>query len=184
MSAAQTSKRQPWQLGGAILLLAGLPALLVVLSAGCGSSTPTEIEISAAPPWFEDVTEEVALRFVHDAGPMGSYFMPQIMGSGAALFDFDNDGRLDVYLIHNGGPNGKKNQLYHQEKDGTFKDVSAGSGLDVAGFGMGVAVGDVNNDGLPDVLLTEYGRIRLFLNQGNGKFKDVTKEAGLEGKMW
>jgi hypothetical protein len=162
-----------------------LPVFLAGLVVSCrNSESDPPQSTSAVAPWFLDITEKSGIRFIHDAGPTGSWFMPQIMGSGAALFDFDNDGRLDIYLIHNGGPSGKKNQLYHQEKDGTFKDVSAGSGLDVAGFGMGVAVGDVNNDGLPDVLLTEYGKIRLFLNNGNGTFKDVTKESGLENNLW
>jgi hypothetical protein len=111
--------------------------------------------------------------------------MPQAIGSGAALFDFDNDGRLDIYLIQNGGPGSRStNRLYRQEADGRFTDVSAGSGLDVAGYGMGVAVGDVNNDGWPDVLVTEYGGLRLFLNNGNGTFRDVTKEAGLDSVLW
>lgn len=110
--------------------------------------------------------------------------MPQIMGSGAAFLDYDGDGKLDIYLIHNGGPHGAKNQLFHQEKDGTFRDVSAGSGLDVAGYGMGVAVADVNNDGRPDVLLTEYGATRLFLNQGGGHFVEVTRTAGLDNPLW
>ena len=121
------------------------------------------------------------MDFVHDTGPSGGYRMPEIMGSGCALFDFDNDGRLDVYLVQNGGPGGPRNQLLHQETDGTFKNVSVGSGVDVAGWGMGVAVADVNNDGYPDLLLTEYGRLRLFLNHGDGTFQDVTVEAGLEG---
>src|SRR5205807_976556 len=121
------------------------------------------------PPWFADVTEESGLRFVHDAGPLG-YLMPQIMGSGAALFDFNNDGLLDVYLLQNGGPEGAKNQLYQGLPGGRFQNVSAGSGLDFAGQCMGVAIGDVNNDGLPDVLVTEYGGVRLFLNRGGGKF--------------
>src|SRR5436305_4008161 len=106
------------------------------------------------------------------------------MGSGAALFDFDGDGLLDVYLLHNGGPRGKKNQLFRQLPGGSFRDVSAGSGLDFAGHGMGVAVGDVNNDGRPDVLVTEYGGARLFLNNGNGTFTDVTRQAGLENPFW
>lgn len=137
------------------------------------------------PPWFEEVTLECGLHFVHDAGPTGDYFMPQIMGSGAAVFDFDNDGRLDLYLLQNAGPNSQStNRLYHQEADGHFKDVSVGSGLDVAGHGMGVAIGDVNNDGWPDVLITEYGGLRLFLNNGNGTFTDVTKPAGLQSVSW
>jgi hypothetical protein len=138
----------------------------------------------AGPPWFVDVTEESGLDFVHDAGPLGSYFMPQIMGSGAALFDFDGDGRLDLYLLNNGGPRGRPNQLFQQQPDGTFRNVSKGSGLDISGHCMGVAIGDVNNDGRPDVLVTEYRGVRLFLNQGGGKFVEVTREAGLHNPGW
>src|SRR5262249_30527237 len=120
-----------------------------------------------------------------DAGePSEKYFLPQIIGSGVALFDFDGDGLLDIYLIHNGGPGGAKNRLYRQQPDHTLQDVSARAGLGVAGWGMGAAVGDVNNDGRPDLLLTEYGRVRLFLNNGDGTFRDVTKEAGLEETGW
>jgi hypothetical protein len=138
------------------------------------------------------VTDEVGLNFVHDAGrePQADggvrtrYFLPQIMGSGAALFDFNNDSRLDIYLLQNGGPGGARNRLYQQLADGRFQDVSAGSGLDISGYNMGVAVADVNNDGLPDVLVTQYGGIRLFLNQGHGKFRDVTEESGLKNQAW
>src|ERR1700676_47127 len=84
----------------------------------------------ARPAWFRDVTAEVGLDFVHDAGPTGTYPMPQSIGSGAALFDFDGDGRLDLYLLQNGGPNGATNRLYRQLPDGRFQDVSKGSGLD------------------------------------------------------
>ena len=139
------------------------------------------------PAWFVDVSRDVGLDFVHDSGPPPGdrYFMPQIIGSGAALFDYDNDGRLDIYLVQNAGPGSKAhNRLYHQEKDGTFTDVSKGSGLDVTGYGMGVAIGDVDNDGFPDVLLTEFGRIRLFHNNGNGTFTEVTKDAGLVNAQW
>jgi hypothetical protein len=161
--------------------LAFVPILL-----GCPSPRPTPTaEEPAGPLWFEDVTERSGLHFVHDAGPVGDFFMPQIMGSGAALFDFDGDGRLDVYLVQNGGPNSRAtNRLFRQGPDGRFTDVSKGSGLDVAGYGMGVAIGDVNNDGRPDVLLTGYGGSRLFLNNGNGTFTDVTKEAGIDNGLW
>jgi hypothetical protein len=156
---------------------------LVILSIACCPTHPAQEPAGA--PWFVDITDKVGLNFVHNAGPVGSYFIPQIMGSGAALFDFDNDGRLDIYLLQNAGPfSGKTNRLFHQEADGHFTDVSAGSGLDIAGYGMGVAVGDVNNDGWPDVLVTEYGRTRLFLNNGNGTFTDVTSEAGLDNLLW
>src|SRR6266852_3769494 len=153
---------------------------------GCqgSDSTAPAREEPAGPPWFEDVTEKLGLHFVHDAGPVGAYFMPQQVGSGAALFDFNNDKRLDIYLLQNGGPNGQKNRLFQQMPDGRFQDVSEGSGLDIAGYSMGVAVGDVNNDGWPDVLVTQYDGIKLFLNNGNGTFTDVTKEAGLENVYW
>jgi hypothetical protein len=127
----------------------------------------------------------VGLNFIHDAGPTGTYFFPQILGSGAALFDFNNDGRLGIYLLQNGGPDSAStNRLFRQEPDGRFTDVTSGSGLDIAGYGMGVAIGDVNNDGWPDVFVTEYGRVRLFLNNGNGTFTDITQEAGLDNPHW
>ena len=137
------------------------------------------------PPWFVDVTEAVGLDFVHDAGPVGTYFMPQQVGSGAALFDFNRDGKLDILLLQNGGPQSQStNRLYRQNDDGTFQDVSADSGLDINGFNMGVAIGDVNNDGWPDVLITQYAGVKLFLNRGNGTFADVTKAAGLSNPAW
>jgi len=154
--------------------------------ASCQKPAPSvPIEEAKGSPWFVDITEVSGLDFVHDAGPVGRYFMPQAIGSGAALFDFDNDGRLDIYLLQNGGPNSKStNRLFRQGADGRFVDVSKGSGLDICGYGMGVAIGDVNNDGWPDVLVTEYGGVRLFLNNGNGTFSDVTKEAGLDNPLW
>ncbi len=165
-------------------LCLAIPLLAAVL--GCPRSQPTvPEEPPRRPPWFEDVTGRCGLNFVHDAGPTGAYFVPQIMGSGCALFDYDGDGRLDIYLINNAGPDsGAINRLYHQEEDGSFRDVTATSGLGVAGHGMGVAIGDVDNDGRPDVLLTEYGRCRLFLNNGDGTFRDVTQEAGLDNPAW
>jgi hypothetical protein len=168
------------------LRVAILATILGCLFWGCNrpaqvqpTSTPSE------PPWLEDATERLGLKFVHDCGPVTqARFMPQIAGSGCAFLDYDGDGKLDIYLIHNGGPSGARNQLFHQENDGTFRDVSAGSGLDVAGYGMGIAVGDVDNDGLPDVVVTEYGRTRLFLNHGGGQFVEVTSTSGLDNPLW
>ncbi len=156
-----------------------------VFLTGCTPKPPANATVADMPAWFADVTDEVGLDFTHDPGPLdGTYFMPQSMGSGAALFDFDNDGRLDIYLIQNGGPkSGSKNKLFQQQPDGRFKDVSAGSGLDVTGFGMGVAVADVNNDGLPDAYVSEYAGGRLFLNQGGGKFTEV-KQSGIDAQIW
>jgi len=129
----------------------------------------------AGPVWFEDVTEASGLDFVHDAGPTGTYFTPQSMGSGAAALDFDGDGLLDIYLLNYGGPGSRSvNRLFRQVAGGKFVDVTENSGLGIAGHAQGVAVGDVNNDGRPDILVTEYGKLRLFLNAGGGKFVDAT----------
>jgi hypothetical protein len=166
------------------------PALLgALLSLALGCRRPDEAVPAEAPPdgpvWFRDDTAAVGLDFVHDAGPLGRYFMPQVMGSGGALIDFDNDGLLDLYLVQNGGPDsGARNRLYRQLPGGRFVDVSAGSGLDVAGYGMGVAVGDIDNDGWPDVYVSQYGGGRLFRNRGNGTFEDVTGAAGVEQPAW
>lgn len=135
-------------------------------------------------PWFADVTQEVGLGFEHEPSSDSDYFMPRIMGSGGAFLDIDGDGRLDLYLVQNGGPDSRStNRLFRQTEEGRFVDVSDGSGLDVSGYGMGVAVGDVNNDGASDVLLTEYGGIRLFLNRG-GRFLDATRQAALDNPQW
>jgi hypothetical protein len=164
-----------------------LLAFTGALAWGCGGQDVEPADPGPpGDPWFADVTDEVGLDFVHDAGPVGDYFMPQALGSGAALFDFNGDGRLDIYLLQNGGPKSRStNRLYQQLPNGRFKDVSKGSGLDIAGHNMGVAVGDVNNDGWPDVLVTQYGGLKLFLNNGDGKtFTDVTEEAGLSNPAW
>jgi hypothetical protein len=175
--------RQRWVLPLGGLAAAGLVAAVVACSSRPGPATPPAED--PGPVWFDDVTDAVGLTFTHDAGPVGDFPLYQVVGSGAALFDYDNDGRLDIYLVQNGGPNSTaKNRLFHQKADGTFEDVSAGSGLDVAGYGMGVAIGDVNNDGLPDVVLTEYRSVRLFLNNGNGTFTEVTAPAGLGTVHW
>jgi hypothetical protein len=166
-----------------------LLALSVAIVA-CRQPAATSVaENDGGPAWFIDATAERGLDFVHEPGPVPApeepAFMPQIVGSGCALFDFDGDGRLDLYLVQNAGPKSKStNRLYHQEPDGRFRDVSAGSGLDVAGYGMGVAIGDIDNDGRPDVFLCEYGRVRLFRNLGGGKFADITREAGIDAPHW
>ncbi len=163
-------------------LAAPLTLILAVIS-GCQDVGSTSSP--AGPILFQDVTSQVGLAFVQDAGPLGDYFMPQIVGSGAALFDYDNDGLLDIYLLNNAGPNSKStNRLFHQEKDGGFRDASAGSGLDITGYGMGVAIGDINNDGWPDMLVTQYGGSRLFVNKGDGTFTDITRSAGLDLVLW
>jgi hypothetical protein len=163
---------------------------LAVGAVGCNHSPPDGLAESpskspAALPWFEDVTDAVGLNFTHDCGPTGTYFMPQSMYGGVALFDADGDGRLDILLLQGAGPNtGVGNRLYLQTPDGKFRDASAGSGLDFDGWNVGVAVGDVDNDGRPDVLITQYCGARLLHNEGGGKFRDITAEAGIVNPHW
>jgi hypothetical protein len=171
-----------------LVLFLALGAVVAGLASGCWREAPpagTEPtgELTGEP-WFADITGESGLDFVHDAGPVGKYFMPQSIGSGAAVLDFTEDGGVKyLYLLHNGGPRGKKNQLF-ERRGGRFRDVSRSSGLAFAGYCMGVAVGDVNNDGRPDVLVTLYTGVKLFLNNGDGTFTDVTEESGLSNPAW
>jgi hypothetical protein len=156
--------------------------LVAALLLGCDKPAAPGSSPSG-PQWFSDITTSSGLAFTHVAGT--NYFMPDQVGSGAALFDFDGDGRLDAYFVQDGGAeSGARNQLFHQQPDGRFKNVSTGSGLDIGARGMGAIAGDVNNDGRPDVVLTEYGATRLFLNLGGGKFREVTREAGLDNPRW
>jgi enediyne biosynthesis protein E4 len=163
-------------------------AAIAVAASACRAGTsdtsaphPVTTQVSN---WFRDVTGAARLNFVHDAGPASTYYFPSLMGSGAALFDADNDGRLDVYLVQNGGPNSQaSNRFFRQLADGTFLDMTSDSGLGVVGWGMGATTGDVNNDGSVDVLVTEYGRIRLFVNDGRGRFAEAAG-SGLNDSQW
>ena len=147
----------------------------------------------AAQPIFKDVAEQAGLKFQHYNGMTGKFYLPEITGSGAALFDFDNDGDLDVFLVQGnvlepntkptGSPRGKlfRNDL---KRTLSFTDVTAQSGIAATGYGMGAAVGDINNDGLPDLYLTNLGSNQMYLNKGDGKFVDVTKESGADDPRW
>jgi enediyne biosynthesis protein E4 len=166
-----------WRLSGALVaLLIAAGAFLWTDPIGVWNDRET---------WFADVSDAVGIDFMHDAGDLSKYQLVQLHGSGVALFDFDGDGWLDIYLLTQGGPSSTSiNRLYRNMGDGTFKDVTAGSGLGFAGYSTGVAIGDVNNDGWPDVLVTQYGGVKLFLNRGDGSFADVSKESGLANPQW
>lgn len=144
-----------------------------------GPSRVLASDLPEAVQWFTDVTAEVGLDFTYQTGATGQLLMPEIMGSGAALFDADNDGDLDIYLS-----NGGANRLYRQEPDGRFVDVTEQSGLGDRGYGMGMAVGDFDNDGFDDVYVTNYGPDHLYHNTGDGRFEDVTGAAGIRVDGW
>src|SRR5262245_42390545 len=153
-----------------------LVVTLLAVLIGCRAKAPTrpterQPETPDGPAWFEDITDKAGLNFVHDPGDVEKYLMYQSIGSGCAIADLDGDGRPDLVLLTNAGPKSTStNKLYRQKPDGTFEDVSAGSGLDFPGWNMGVAVGDVNNDGRPDVLVTQVNGVKLLLNRGGMKF--------------
>lgn len=132
------------------------------------------------PPWFEEkaVSSGISFQLGHlpHTTPLNIF---QTIGTGCALFDFDGDGHLDLFLVGQIGTRSSSCALYHNNGDGTFTDVTRGSGLEQPGLYTGCAVGDFDNDGRPDLLLTGYGVLQLFRNLGNGRFEDVSKEAGI-----
>lgn len=143
-----------------------------------------------SPGIFTDITKQSGINFVHEPGVDGSYFMPESMGSGGAFFDYDQDGDLDIYLI-NGTWHDKsrkseipKSHLFRQESNHTFTDVTESSGLAEPGYGMGVAVADIDNDGDLDIYVTNYGADQLYRNNGNGTFSNITKESGVTNASW
>ena len=137
---------------------------------------------------FVDVTSASNLRFRHNSGAYGGKLLPETLGSGCAFLDYDADGWQDILLVNGMDWPGHKKQrstlhLYRNNRDGTFTDITHKSGLDIEMYGMGVAVGDYNNDGFPDILVTCVGQNRLFKNTGTGTFIDVTKTSGLQGRQ-
>ncbi|HOL72133.1 MAG TPA: CRTAC1 family protein [Bryobacteraceae bacterium] len=136
---------------------------------------------------FEDVTARAGLVFQHNNGAFGGKYLPETMGSGCAFLDYDNDGWPDILLVNGMDWPGRRKQrstmrLYRNNGDGTFTDVTRRAGLDIEMYGMGVAVGDYDNDGFQDIFISCVGQNRLFRNTGKGSFVDVTERAGLGGR--
>jgi hypothetical protein len=135
-----------------------------------------------------DVTSAAGLQFHHNSGAYGGKLLPETLGSGCAFLDYDADGWQDILLINGmDWPEHERQRstlrLYKNNRNGTFTDVTRAAGLDIEMYGMGVAVGDYNNDGFPDILITCVGQNRLFRNTGEGTFVDVTKKSGLGGRQ-
>src|SRR5579884_2396705 len=137
---------------------------------------------------FTDVTAPAGIHFTHNAGRTGKKWLPETMGAGCAFLDADGDGWLDILLINGKDliPHGRHTTaaLYRNNHDGTFTDITRGSGLDIEIYGLGVAVGDYDNDGRDDLYITALGGDHLFHNEGNGRFRDATASAGLHNSAF
>jgi hypothetical protein len=167
---------------------AGLLAIWALGSGSLANGRQASSGGAAAPPsiTFRDITQKAGLHFVHNNAAFGKKYLPETMGPGVAFIDYDNDGWQDIFLVNGtdwpGHPSKHSTpKLYHNNHDGTFTDVTHKAGLDIEVFGMGVAVGDFDNDGYDDLFVTAMGQSRLFHNNGNGTFTDVTQKAGLMG---
>ncbi len=142
---------------------------------------------AAEPPFrLVDVTARAGVAFNHNSGAFGGKYLPETLGPGCAFFDYDNDGWQDILLVNGMDWPGHKRgrttmRLYRNNRDGTFTDVTRRAGLDVEMYGLGVAAGDYDNDGFPDLFITCAGQSRLFHNTGKGSFVEVTKQSGLAG---
>jgi hypothetical protein len=161
--------------------------LFFVLTLGSGLFAQTQTDPTGASPiTFRDITQKAGIHFVHNNAAFGKKYLPETMGPGVAFIDYDNDGWQDIFIVN--GTNWPRQpdkhstpKLYHNNHDGTFTDVTHKAGLDTELFGMGVAVGDYDNDGFDDLFVTAMGQSHLFHNNGNGTFTDVTQKAGLAG---
>jgi hypothetical protein len=190
-----------WHRYRSAFLSRGLLCLLLPLGHGFGQVVEPSSKtaaVGAIPGKFVDLTQKLGIHFDHQSPSTSKKYLLETMGSGVALFDYDNDGRLDVFFANGGRINdpmikgaipqkdGPKywNRLYHQKSDGTFEDVTEKAGLSGAGYSTGVAIGDYDNDGNDDLFVAGYGRSTLYHNNGNGTFTDVTDTAGVAGSGW
>lgn len=158
---------------------------------GCTSDNDSRPEQQAASAnWFSEESRSRGIDFVHVSGAQGEYFLPEIMGSGVALLDIENDGDLDVYFVQSGNigqtfdDQSNPNALFQNDGSGHFSQIHGGDATSTLGYGMGVSVADYNNDGYEDIYITNVGPNVLLENQGDGTFNDVTDAAGVGEQGW
>src|ERR1700729_3209423 len=157
----------------------------------CSSPLGRALATGETPPWFEAIPpERSGITWSHTAGLSPEMYLAETVGAGCAFFDYDNDGWMDIYLVNSGPcdfynpPKSLRNALYRNNRDGSFTDVTEKAGVPGGGYGMGVAAGDYNGDGLPDLYVTQYGRSILYRNNGDGTFTDLTEKAGVSAPGW
>ena len=162
------------------------PAPLDLLDCAASLSCPRCIGVSLR----RSAASASRITWVHTAGKSPQKYLPETTGAGCAFLDYDNDGWMDIYLVNSGkcdfyNPNPPlRNALYRNNRDGTFTDVTEKAGVAAGGYGQGVAVGDYDGDGFPDIYVTQYGRSILYHNNGDGTFTDVTEKAGVAAPGW
>ena len=168
---------------GGVALSAGNPFLR-------GPAAGT-LQAQQTPVLFEEVpATTTGITWRHVNGRSQQYYLPETTGAGCAFLDYDNDGWMDIYLVNSGkcdfftADPPLRNALYKNNRDGSFTDVTEKAGVGAGGYGMGVAVGDYNGDGFPDLYVTQYGRSILYRNNGDGTFTNVTEEAGVAAPGW
>jgi hypothetical protein len=203
---ARTGRRYPrsvsWGIGGSQRRRAiSFATIVLLVSPSLGQSPASENHPALNAPTagrFVDVTGKLGIHFKQAASPTSKKYLLETMGSGVALFDYDNDGRLDIFFangarIDDPTPKGTIpqkdgpkywNRLYHQKSDGNFEDVTEKAGVAGSGYSTGVAVGDYDNDGFDDLFVAGYGHSTLYHNNGDGTFTDVTATAGVAGSGW
>ncbi|HTZ33871.1 MAG TPA: CRTAC1 family protein [Methylomirabilota bacterium] len=166
-------------------------ASLSAVAAVGGMRVPAWPGAPATAPMFEEIpAAKSGIRWVHSAGKTPEKRLPEISGAGCAFLDYDNDGWMDIFLVNSGkcdflDPHPPlRNALYKNNRDGTFTEVTDKAGLAGGGYGMGVAAGDYDGDGYPDIYVTQYGRSVLYHNNGDGTFTDVTEKAGVAAPGW
>src|SRR6266699_3588646 len=166
--------------------------LLLAIASGVPlRSQPQRAPLPAKQVAFEEVSpRQSGITWIHDNAHSFERFLPETVGAGCAFLDYDNDGWMDIYLVNSGASDfytpttPLKNALYHNNRDGTFTDVSDKAGVTGGTFGMGVAAADYDGDGWVDLYVTSYGRNILYRNNGNGTFTDVTDKAGVAAGGW
>ena len=165
-------------------------AMLLLAASSFAAEQPAKKAAAPQAPagiHFTDITQQAGIRFVHNTGAFGKRYLPETLGPGCAFIDYDGDGYPDIVLVNGENwPGRPKNpsstlKLYHNNRNGTFTDVTAKAGLAVSLYGMGATVGDFDNDGHDDLFITALGQSHLYRNNGNGTFSDVTKQVGLWG---
>ena len=184
MCRKREHRKRPWKLGG----------LLLPLCCACGAESPAAPEQQVSDTaWFTDITAASGLNFMQQSGAGGDWILTEIMGGGAACSDLNGDGHLDILLLNGAlnpesldGPTcGEGHRLWLGDGTGQFQDVTAGSGFEeLRGYAMGVALGDVNGDGLIDVFVTARGRDTLLMGRGGARFEDMSAQRGVATDGW